>query len=207
MFMHCSRAAGKRAVWSIAIASSPMQWLCAPYDVLREIEQPMCGIAGYMGANAAQLRAFDGGIFDAIRYRGRDAEASWTDHSSVTLFNTRLSIIDVAGGGQPMHDRSGRFVLVFNGAIYNYKELKDEYEKSGACFRTHSDTEVILEGFALKGERVVHDLNGMFAFAIWDKIERRLFLARDRLGKKPLFWTRISETLVFSSTIDAFRSI
>ncbi len=167
----------------------------------------MCGIAGYAGANARRLHAVDGGIFDAIRYRGRDAEASWTDHGSVTLFNTRLSIIDLAGGGQPMHDRSGRYVLVFNGAIYNYKELRAEYEKAGAVFRTQSDTEVILEGFALKGERVVHDLNGMFAFAIWDKIERRLFLARDRMGKKPLFWTLIGDTLVFSSTIDAFRKI
>ena len=167
----------------------------------------MCGIAGYAGANAPRLRAADSGILEAIRYRGRDAEASWTDHASVTLFNTRLSIIDLAGGGQPMHDRSGRYVLVFNGAIYNYKELKAAYEKSGAIFRTQSDTEVILEGFALKGERVVGDLNGMFAFAIWDKVEKRLFLARDRLGKKPLFWTLIGEALIFSSTIDAFRKI
>jgi asparagine synthase (glutamine-hydrolysing) len=167
----------------------------------------MCGIAGYVGADIGCLHAVDDAIFDAIRYRGRDAEGSWTDHRFATLFNTRLSIIDLAGGGQPMHDRGGRYVMVFNGAIYNYRELKVAYEKSGAIFRTQSDTEVILEGFILKGERVVDDLNGMFAFAIWDKFEKRLFLARDRLGKKPLFWTRIGEALVFSSTIDAFRRI
>ena len=160
-----------------------------------------------MGADVGQFRAFDGGILDAIRYRGRDAEASWTDQGFATLFNARLSIIDLAGGRQPMHDRSGRYVLVFNGAIYNYKELKTTYEKSGATFRTQSVTEVILEGFVLKGERIVDDLNGMFAFAIWDKIEKRLFLARDRLGKKPLFWSRIGGALVFSSTIDAFRKL
>ena len=167
----------------------------------------MCGIAGYVGVDAPRLRAFDGAMLECIRFRGRDAEAAWSDDRFATLFNTRLSIIDLEGGRQPMHDRSNRYVLVFNGAIYNYRELRNEYEKSGAIFSTRSDTEVLLEGFALKGERVVHDLNGMFAFAIWDKIEKRLFLARDRLGKKPLFWTRISDALVFSSTIDAFRRI
>ena len=106
-----------------------------------------------------------------------------------------------------MADEHERYVLVFNGAIYNYRELRDDYSRRGAKFRTHSDTEVILHGFVLKGERVLDDLNGMFAFAIWDRQERRLFLARDRLGKKPLFWCRVGDALVFASTIDAFRGI
>lgn len=167
----------------------------------------MCGIAGYVTSNLQRLSSLEASILDKIRYRGRDSEAVWTDGQSIKLFNTRLSIIDLEGGSQPMHDWKDRFIIVFNGAIYNFPELRIEYERQGAIFRTHSDTEVILQGFSLKRERVVNDLNGMFAFAIWDQVEKRLFLARDRLGKKPLFWTQIDESLIFASTIDAFRGI
>jgi asparagine synthase (glutamine-hydrolysing) len=117
------------------------------------------------------------GALESLRYRGRDEEGGWSDGQQVALFNTRLSIIDLAGGHQPMEDATGRFSIVFNGAIYNYKELRAQYEAAGAQFRTQSDTEVILAGFVLKGERVLHELNGMFAFAIWDRRERRLFWA------------------------------
>lgn len=143
----------------------------------------------------------------AIRYRGLDAESEWGDSGSVRLFHARLSILDLETGAQPMHDVSNRYVIVFNGEIYNYLELRKEYAKAGASFSTHSDTEVILEGFKLKGASVCADLNGMFAFAIWDKLERRLFLARDRLGKKPLFWTDLGGVFHFASSLDAFHQI
>ncbi len=167
----------------------------------------MCGIAGYVGGNVAAWAGQDAAMAAAIAYRGPDAHTRWTDDREVVLHHARLSIIDLEGGGQPMVDATGRFVIVFNGAIYNYLELRAEYERAGARFQTHSDTEVILNGFALKGERVVQELNGMFAFAIWDRVEGRLFIARDQLGKKPLFWTQIGGVFAFASTMFAFRGI
>jgi asparagine synthase (glutamine-hydrolysing) len=143
----------------------------------------------------------------AIRYRGRDSEGEWVSPGEVALFHSRLSILDIEGGAQPMVDTSGRYVIVFNGEIYNYLELRRAYEVGGARFRTNSDTEVVLEGFKRKGLDVCRDLNGMFAFAIWDTRERRLFLARDRLGKKPLYWTVLSGVFFFASSLDAFRHI
>ena len=167
----------------------------------------MCGIAGYVARDAARFGAADASMLEAIAYRGPDARTQWSDGAVATLHHARLSIIDLECGGQPMSDASGRYTIVFNGAIYNYQELRRDYEQAGAVFRTQSDTEVLLNGFALKGERVLRDLNGMFAFAIWDQSDRRLFMARDRLGKKPLFWTMNAGALLFSSTSAAFRRI
>jgi asparagine synthase (glutamine-hydrolysing) len=167
----------------------------------------MCGIAGYVAADAMRWRAADQAMLGAIGYRGPDAKEIWSDGANATLHHARLSIIDPECGGQPMTDVTGRYTLVFNGVIYNYRELRNEYERAGARFRTQSDTEVLLNGFALKGDKVLADLNGMFAFAVWDAHDRRLFMARDRLGKKPLFWTRIGDALVFASTINAFRRL
>jgi asparagine synthase (glutamine-hydrolysing) len=167
----------------------------------------MCGIAGYVSESASRLRASDAAMLDAVAYRGPDARTVWSDDRQVTLHHARLSIIDLECGGQPMTDVSGRYTIVFNGAIYNYTELRAEYVAAGAAFKTQSDTEVLLNGFALKGEKVVRDLNGMFAFAIWDAVDRRLFLARDRLGKKPLFWTKVADTFAFASSINAFRRL
>jgi len=165
----------------------------------------MCGIAGFVAeAVSAVPETAKQTLRDAILYRGRDAKAEWSDHRHVHLFHARLSVIDLKTGDQPMHDASGRFVISFNGEIYNYRELRETYRKAGAIFRTESDTEVILEGYRLKGARVCEDLNGMFAFAIWDTVEKRLFLARDRLGKKPLFWSRLGGVFCFASTLDAF---
>ena len=147
------------------------------------------------------------GFARALLYRGRDAQGDWGDGRNVHLFHARLSIIDLKTGGQPMHDASGRYVIVFNGEIYNYRELRETYRKAGASFQTESDTEVILEGYRLKGARVCEDLNGMFAFAIWDTQEKLLFLARDRVGKKPLYWVRLGENFCFSSSLDAFEDM
>lgn len=165
----------------------------------------MCGIAGYVAPDVQQRRGDDGAMLAAVAYRGPDARTTWSDGTHAVLQHARLSIIDLECGGQPMTDSTGRFTIVFNGAIYNYPELRRQYEQLGAVFHTNSDTEVLLNGFALKRERVLADLNGMFAFAIWDAADRRLFMARDRLGKKPLFWTRIGDTLAFASSIAAFR--
>lgn len=168
----------------------------------------MCGIAGYIGDIGASHRLEDEVIRKAISYRGRDGEEVWSCKSMhARLFHSRLSIIDIEGGSQPMLDVSDRYAIVFNGEIYNYLELRKAYEVAGASFCTQSDTEVILEGFKLKGEAVCHDLNGMFAFAIWDKKEQRLFLARDRLGKKPLYWTNLNGRFYFASSLDAFQGL
>jgi len=168
----------------------------------------MCGIAGYMSeAVSAVPEKSKQMLYEAILYRGKDARGEWSDEKHVHLFHARLSIIDLKSGGQPMQDASGRFVIVFNGEIYNYRELREAYRKAGAKFQTESDTEVILEGYRLKGARVCEDLNGMFAFAIWDTLKKQLFLARDRLGKKPLFWTSIGGLFCFASTLDSFREM
>ncbi len=167
----------------------------------------MCGIAGYVGAVKGDLLDLEAAMRSSIRYRGRDGEGAWTAPGEAAVFHSRLSILDISGGAQPMSDRSDRFICVFNGEIYNFLELRNEYEARGAQFKTNSDTEVILEGFKLKAEKVCDDLNGMFSFAIWDKMERRLFLARDRLGKKPLYWTSLNGVFYFASSLDAFRCL
>jgi asparagine synthase (glutamine-hydrolysing) len=168
----------------------------------------MCGIAGYVGTDT---RALPEGVFasmhEAIRWRGLDDSGQWRDGKNVVLLHSRLSIIDLASGDQPMQDISGRLAIILNGEIYNYVELRAEYEKQGARFRTQSDTEVILEGYKLKGPAVVRDLLGMFAFAIWNKDLKEMFLARDPVGKKPLYWFQFNESFFFSSTLDAFSTI
>jgi len=142
-----------------------------------------------------------------ISFRGLDDCGEWTDNINISLFHTRLSIIDLAEGCQPMADIDDVATIVFNGEIYNYVELRKEYEQLGARFRTQSDTEVILEGYKLKGKRVVRDLIGMFAFAIWDKRKKCLLLARDRLGKKPLYYYSANGSFYFSSSVSSFHAL
>lgn len=166
----------------------------------------MCGIAGYVAADGRELPAESASAMGAaIRYRGRDGEGVWSDGCGTHLFHARLSVIDLATGSQPLGD--GRYTIVFNGEIYNYLELRAEYERQGVHFSTHSDTEVILAGYRLKGPSVCDALNGMFAFAIWDSQTGELFLARDRLGKKPLFWSTVGQGFAFASTMDAFSGL
>ncbi len=168
----------------------------------------MCGIAGFISSSPEVLPVnLIDQICKAIYYRGRDDQGHWSDGTYIHLFHSRLSIIDLKTGMQPMKDHSGRYIIIFNGEIYNYLELRGLYAVAGASFHTHSDTEVILEGFKLKGEKVCHDLNGMFAFAIWDTVDKNLFLARDRLGKKPFYWTVLGKRFYFASSLDAFKVI
>ena len=125
---------------------------------------------------------------DAVRHRGPDADGVLVD-GPVGLGHRRLAIIDLRPeANQPLVDTTGRFVIVFNGEIYNFRQLKAELEGEGATFKTHSDTEVLLTAYATWGTACLRRLNGMFAFAIWDRQTQRLLLARDRLGKKPLFY-------------------
>ena len=135
-----------------------------------------------------------------IRHRGPDGEGKLIDHE-VGLGHRRLSIIDLAGGAQPIGNEDGSVQIVFNGEIYNFVELREELEKFGHKFKTHSDTEVIVHAYEQWGTACVKRFNGMFAFAIWDSQRRELFLARDHLGIKPLYYVALGQQLVFASEI------
>jgi len=160
----------------------------------------MCGIAGFFGAG-------DGAALDAMlrrmAYRGPDAENGVVDRG-LHLGHLRLSIVDLAGGSQPMWTEDRKLCVTFNGEIYNQAELRRELEASGAVFQTdHSDTEVLLHGYRIWGEAMLERLNGMWAFVIYDRETRTLFGARDRFGKKPLYYLWRGETFVFASELAA----
>ncbi len=148
----------------------------------------------------------DEGVLDrmlvAIRHRGPDDEGRYADETA-TLGHSRLSIIDVAGGHQPISNEDDSLHIVFNGEIYNYLDLRRELEAKGHRFKTATDTETILHLYEEMGERCPEKLRGMFAFAIWDSRSRRLFLARDRMGIKPLFTTWCGDTFLFGSELKA----
>jgi asparagine synthase (glutamine-hydrolysing) len=155
----------------------------------------MCGIAGHVGPTARELVP---AMLGLLKHRGPD-DAGIHAADDVGLGMTRLSIIDLVTGQQPMSDPTGRYWIVFNGEIYNFRQLRGELEASGRRFATRSDTEVIVQAYAAHGEACVERLRGMFAFAIWDGAERRLFLARDRLGKKPLYYWHRGRLFLFAS--------
>ncbi len=164
----------------------------------------MCGIAGVLYADREQqavpevLRAMGG----TLAHRGPDAEGFWRE-PGIGLVHRRLSIIDLAGGEQPMANEDGSIQTVFNGEIYNYQELRSLLLARGHILRTHSDTEVLVHLYEDEGEELVHRLRGMFAFALWDRRRRRLLLARDRVGIKPLYFYRDAGKLVFASELKA----
>jgi len=145
---------------------------------------------------------------DTLAHRGPDGEGVWTV-PGIGLAHRRLAIIDLSpSGAQPMHDQFGQFTIVFNGEIYNYRDLRRELETTGAIFETHSDTEVILEAYRAWGVDAFSRLRGMFAFGLWDARERSLLLARDRIGKKPLFYAMTSDGhLAFASEIKALAPV
>src|SRR5690554_907473 len=171
----------------------------------------MCGLAGFLRTPSTPDRAAHkdwlARMGESIRHRGPDAGAIWTD-DEVGLVHRRLSILDLSdAGNQPMVSASGRYVIAFNGEIYNYRELKAPLQKEGYPFRTQTDTEVLLALFEQKGVACLDELNGMFAFAIWDRETRRLFLARDRLGKKPLYYYQEDGRFAFASEIKALTQV
>ena len=164
----------------------------------------MCGIAGFIGAgDEAALRR----MADRLVHRGPDDGGFLIDADlPVFLAHRRLSILDIAGGHQPMLTPDGRYAIVFNGEIYNFRELRRELESEGAQFRTdHSDTEVLLLGWQYWQEAMFDRLNGMWAFAVFDRESRELILSRDRFGKKPLFYAAAASGFVFSSELISLR--
>jgi len=163
----------------------------------------MCGIAGIVKSRGASVDpALLRNMLATLAHRGPDGTGVHVE-TNVGLGHVRLSIIDLAGGHQPMSVDDDSLWITFNGEIFNYIELREELEKRGHRFKTRSDTEVILRLYREKGVECVHDLNGQWAFAIWDKRERKVFFSRDRLGVRPLFYTLTNGDLVFASEIKA----
>jgi asparagine synthase (glutamine-hydrolysing) len=173
----------------------------------------MCGITGAVEASASTpadaLTARIDAMADTLTHRGPDDRGVWIDaESGVGLGFRRLAIIDLTPTGhQPMTSADGRYVLVFNGEVYNYAELRPELEAAGVRFRGRSDTEVLLEAFSAWGpQRALERANGMFALACWDRRDRTLLLARDRFGEKPLYYGWIGSTFLFGSELKALHA-
>src|SRR5439155_484668 len=167
----------------------------------------MCGIAGILNFKAGSvdptlLRK----MIDIIRHRGPD-DLGFHLQANVGLAHARLSIIDLAGGHQPMHNGDKSLWVTFNGEIFNYVEVREQLIRRGYRFSTLSDTEVILHAYAEFGEHCVHEFNGQWAFAIWDNKSHKLFLSRDRLGVRPLFYRVTPETFTFASEIKSLLAL
>ena len=171
----------------------------------------MCGIAGFITLKTQSqesLKSIACAMAEQIKHRGPDAQAVWTDaNSGVALSHRRLSIVDLSpSGDQPMISENGDWIIVYNGEIYNAEELRSELTSQNIQWRGTSDTEVIVEAINKWGVRkTVEKLIGMFAFAVWNRKTRSLTLARDRVGIKPLYWTRTSKSLIFGSELKALR--
>lgn len=172
----------------------------------------MCGFAGFYGAPSSFsefIPSFLENMGDAIRHRGPDDQGIWQDKSlSAGLVHRRLSVLDLSPNGhQPMQSPSRRYVIAYNGEIYNHKLLRSELSLHGIAFRGHSDTEVLLAAFDVWGfKQTLKRCNGMFALALWDADTKKFYLARDRLGEKPLYFSRMGETILFSSELKALHA-
>lgn len=166
----------------------------------------MCGLTGYVGHD--DQASFDlEAAMDFLRQRGPDERGAYRA-AGASLGHTRLAVIDLSSGQQPMPSADGRHVLIFNGEIYNYQALRSKLAAAGARFRTQSDSEVLLELFLREGfERCLEQLRGMFAFAILDTAERTLYMARDRIGKKPLVYAETERGFLFASEIGALFAL
>lgn len=162
----------------------------------------MCGFTGFIGetTNAAQVL---GEMMDRIVHRGPDSGGQFVEHGAALGFR-RLSIIDLEAGTQPMFNEDEQLVLIFNGEIYNFQELREELVGKGHHFKTATDSEVILHGFEEYGKEIVHRLRGMFAFVIYDRTTRKMFAARDPFGIKPFYYAGMDGTLLFGSEIKSF---
>ena len=173
----------------------------------------MCGIVGFIdtfkSAGPEALDAIVERMATTLSHRGPDDDGSWVDAAcGVAIGHRRLSIIDLSPEGhQPMRSADGRFIVVFNGEIYNFTDLRQELESGGCTFRGTSDTEVLLEGFSRWGvEQTLQKSVGMFALALWDRADRVLYLARDRMGEKPLYYGWQGSAFVFGSELKALRA-
>ncbi|MCR4279730.1 MAG: asparagine synthase (glutamine-hydrolyzing) [Candidatus Zambryskibacteria bacterium] len=167
----------------------------------------MCGITGITGSRIGDKEKAVRLMNECITHRGPDDDGFYTDEY-VALGMRRLSIIDLAHGKQPISSADGRYLIFFNGEIYNYRELKRELEGQGQSFKTESDTEVILRMYELEGEKMLTKLRGMFVFAIYDTQEKKVFIARDYFGIKPLYYFVIEGKIAaFSSEIKSFLKL
>jgi asparagine synthase (glutamine-hydrolysing) len=172
----------------------------------------MCGIAGVLTSAAVardQLERSAVAMADTLAHRGPDDHGVWSDpEAGIALTHRRLSIVDLSPSGhQPMTSADGRFVITFNGEIFNFQDLRRELEASGVKFRGHSDTEVMLEGFSAYGiAPTIKRLIGMFTIGIWDRREHVLTLVRDRLGIKPVYWAKFGNLFLFGSELKALRA-
>ncbi|GAB4199892.1 MAG: asparagine synthase (glutamine-hydrolyzing) [Roseiflexaceae bacterium] len=166
----------------------------------------MCGITGWLDweADPAEQRALVAQMAHTLRHRGPDADGLWAA-GPLALAHRRLVVIDPAGGVQPMVHQQGqnRYVISYNGELYNFRELRRELQNLGHVFRTNSDTEVLLQAYVAWGEGCLQRLVGMFAFAIWDEARQQLLLARDHMGIKPLFYAQRGSALLFGSELKA----
>ncbi len=172
----------------------------------------MCGIAGVLYSNPTlkndEFISLMKRMGDTLRHRGPDDHGEWVDvNAGIGFAHRRLSILDLSSAGhQPMVSRNNRYVIIFNGEIYNYRVIKADLEKTGIVFQGHSDTETLLESIAHKGlDKTLDVINGMFAFALWDKETRTLTLARDRMGKKPLYYGWCNGVFLFGSELKALK--
>lgn len=164
----------------------------------------MCGIVGFVNKNDKDKKEKNLDLMlKRIIHRGPDAEGKYID-DDIALGHRRLSIIDLSTGNQPMYNDDNSLVIVFNGEIYNYKELKEELDEKGYSFKTSSDTEVLLYGYQEYRENIVDKLRGMFAFVIWDIKNKELFGARDHFGIKPFYYYKKDDDFMFASEIKAF---
>jgi asparagine synthase (glutamine-hydrolysing) len=168
----------------------------------------MCGILGLVSKDPID-RGRAHAALDLIAHRGPDGDNSWHDSADHVWFgHRRLSIIDLShAGDQPMHSLDGRFVLIFNGEIYNYVELRNELIAAGATFQSASDSEVIIEGYRAWGIGVLSKLNGMFALALYDRGQRMMLCARDRYGEKPFLYTMRDRFFAFGSEYKALLAL
>lgn len=163
----------------------------------------MCGIVGFTN-KINDSDAVLGKMMDRIRHRGPDAEGKYIDED-IALGHRRLSIIDISSqGDQPIFNEDGSLVIVFNGEIYNYKEIREKLVSAGHTFKTNTDTEVLIHGYEEYGEKLLDKLRGMFSFVIWDKNKKELFGARDFFGIKPMYYALMGKTFMFGSEIKSF---
>ena len=164
----------------------------------------MCGITGFLNLDGAPAdEASASQMAEALAHRGPDGSGSWAE-GPMAMGHRRLAILDLSPAGeQPMTSRDGRFVLVYNGEVFNFRELRAELDAAGHEFRSSGDTEVVLNALAEWGTEALLRFNGMFALALWDRQRSELLLARDRVGIKPLYWALNGATLTFGSEAKA----
>ena len=168
----------------------------------------MCGICGHLNSerdrpmNAALLIRMN----QTLQHRGPNDEGFYAD-GNISMAMRRLSVIDLVGGKQPVTNEDGTVAVTFNGEIYNFKQLRTELIQAGHRFATNSDTEVIVHAYEQWDDDALNHFNGMFAIALWDKRRERLLLARDRMGKKPLYWHHSQEGLLWGSEAKALLAV